>query len=182
MMSNVRLAVGTVFRWAVATVLLRLFRVTVDRRRPTREAIQQGSCVLTCNHQSFLDGVLLALTSPQPLVFTCEPLYARTTWWSRVVLDLLTRLGYGWVIPLGRDNPMALRQVLKVVRAGRCVVIFPEGRITPDGTQGPSLPGISWLISHLGCPVVELRIEGAHRSRLFAKRGDHWWPAIRISF
>lgn len=181
-MSNARSVVSTMFRRAAAAVLLRVFRVTVDRRVLTREAIRRGSCVLACNHQSFLDGVLLALTSPQPLVFTCEPLYAKTTWWSRVVLDLLTWFGYGWVIPLGRDNPMALRQILKAVRAGRSVVLFPEGRISPDGIEGPSLPGIEWLRSHLGCPVIELRIEGAHRSKIFAKRGDQWWPAIRIRF
>jgi acyl-[acyl-carrier-protein]-phospholipid O-acyltransferase/long-chain-fatty-acid--[acyl-carrier-protein] ligase len=116
------------------------------------------------------------------LVFTCEPLYATHTWWSKFVLDTFTWLGYGTVIPLGRDNRWAMRSVAQAVVAGRSVVIFPEGQISADGADGPVMPGLAWLQTKLNCPVIELRIEGAQRSRLFAKRGDQWWPRIHVHF
>lgn len=169
-------------RRGLARVLLRMLRVSVQRRQQTEEALRLRACILSCNHQSFLDGVVLALCSPRPLLFTCEPLYATHTWWSKCVLDAFTWLGYGSVIPLGRENPWALRSVAQAVRAGRSVVIFPEGKISEDGNDGPAMPGLNWLQAKLNCPVIELRIEGAQRSRLFGKRGDQWWPRIHVRF
>lgn len=169
-------------RQALARVLLRMLRVSVRRRQKTEEAIGRTACILACNHQSFVDGIVLALCSPRPLVFTCEPLYATQTWWSKFVLDTFTWLGYGMVIPLGRDNPWAMRSVAQAVLAGRSVVIFPEGQISPDGTERPVMPGLAWLQTKLNCPVITLRIDGAHRSRLFAKHGDQWWPHIQVHF
>lgn len=169
-------------RRPLAQFLLRVLRVSVQRRQQTVEALGRSACILSCNHQSFLDGIVLALCSPRPLVFTCEPLYASHTWWSKCVLDAFTWLGYGTVIPLGRENPWAMRSVAQALRAGRSVVIFPEGKISEDGNDGPVMPGLAWLQSKLNCPVIELRIEGAQRSRLFAKRGDQWWPRIEVRF
>jgi len=173
-------------RWAerlratVARLVLAALNVRVHRTPAVTEALGRGGAVVVCNHASYLDGVLLAMASPARLVYTSETLYSRRTWWSRAGMRLLVSAGYGYVQPLDSRSPFGLRSCLGHLRAGRPVVIFPEGGISADSSPLPHQPGAQWLARRAGCRVVELRIEGAQRSRLFGKSGDRWWPRIDL--
>lgn len=54
--------------------LLRMFRVHVRYTQSVKTALDRQPVILTCNHLSLLDGVLIALASPRPLVYAvmCE--------------------------------------------------------------------------------------------------------------
>jgi 1-acyl-sn-glycerol-3-phosphate acyltransferase len=169
-------------RGIFSAVALALLRTNVNRRDTTARALQAGPAVLSCNHVSLLDGVLIALASPVPIAVTSETMFSRKTWWSRVVFALLSQMGYGWVIPLDAQSPMGMRQALRALRNGHCVLLFPQGRIVEAGAAAPDKPGAQWLARRSDCPLVKLRIDGAQRSRIFAKRGDQWWPSIDIYF
>jgi len=57
----------------------------------------------------------------------------------------------------------ALRYAGEIAGEGWCVLIFPEGRRTDDGSIYPFRPGVAMMASRLGVPVVPVRIEGADR-------------------
>lgn len=180
-----RSEVGTLrrgLRRALSRFALWLFRTRVVYRGDTLAQLRAGGTLFTCNHVSFLDAVLIAFASPSRLVYTSEPLYSRQTLWSRSIFAVLYCFGYGWIIPLDQRSPMGMRQVARALKAGHNVVIFPEGRISPDGRRGPPLPGVQWLVERGCARVVELELTGAHHSRLFAKSGRHWWPPIKLTF
>jgi long-chain acyl-CoA synthetase len=63
----------------------------------------------------------------------------------------------------------------ELVDGGWSVMIFPEGRISPDGAIGVFRSGIGVLASQLGVPVIPARIDGLHElremGRKFAPRG-----------
>jgi len=50
------------------------------------------------------------------------------------------------------------------------VLIFPEGRRTPDGTLSPFRAGIGLLAKRLGLPVVPVRIDGLYELRMAGRR------------
>lgn len=163
-------------RGVFSRLVLRTLNVEVAVRPSTHAHLVAGGCLVACNHVSFLDGILLALASPVPLSITCEPLYARRTWWSRALFGVLSRLGFGTVLTLGPESPQGIRSVLRALASRSSVVVFPEGRISPDGLPLPAMPGFNWL-KRRTWRLVHMRIEGAHRSRMFGKKGDQWCQA-----
>lgn len=169
-------------RQALRRVVLTGLRVTVTYSSGISARLSGGRCVVTCNHVSLLDGVLVALASPVPLVFAVDTAYSRQSEASVKGLKALAWLGFGAVVPVDAGAPFGMRELLRAVARGDNVMVFPEGQISSTGLRGPDQAGLSWLLRRADARAVELRIQGAENSRLFAKRGQHWWPAIKLWF
>lgn len=168
-------------RVCLTAVVTSALRATAYVTSPARERLVAGRAILTSNHVSLLDGVLLVLVSPSPLAVGVDSDWSVRSAWAARGMGLLCWLGYGWVVPLDSTTPQGLRRLARHLEAGRSVLLFPEGGISPDGQPQPHKPGVNWLMGRTGAEVVPARIEGAARSRIFAKAGDHWWPRIHIT-
>lgn len=130
--------------------------------------IQSGPCIYVANHQSFLDPPIIAT------LFEGEINYlARKTLMNHPVMKFA--LSHLNVIPIDqeRPDPGSILKVLRLVRSGKPIVIFPEGSRTEDGKMHDAMPGIGLILGRLvGVPVQPIRIEGAydclppHRSKL----------------
>lgn len=58
----------------------------------------------------------------------------------------------------------ALKTVIRLVKAGNCTIVFPEGSRTLDGGLQPAQAGIGLIIAKTLAPVVPMRIFGAHEA------------------
>jgi len=113
--------------------------------------------ILALNHVSFLDGPLaLALTDEEP-VFAIDHTIAQK-WWVKPFLKMTRAL------PLDPSKPMATRTLIKSVREGDPLVIFPEGRITVTGSLMKVYDGAAMVADRTGSMVVPIRIDGLERS------------------
>lgn len=168
-------------RTVISAGLTALLRARAHIPSPARERLFDGKAILTSNHVSLLDGVLLVLVSPVPLAVGVDTDWSVKSTWAARGMGVLCWLGYGWVVPLDSTTPQGLRKLARHLNAGRSVLLFPEGGISPDGSPQPEKPGVTWLATRTGAQVVSANIEGAARSRIFAKAGDHWWPRIQIT-
>jgi 1-acyl-sn-glycerol-3-phosphate acyltransferase len=167
-------------RWLLRRSFLLLFRVRVRIRAESKEQLLRGGCLLSCNHVSFLDGVILAFASPFPLVFTSHTDFSRRNYFTRTGMNALVWLGFaGSVIPLDSSAPFSLRRIARGLQHNLNFVIFPEGGIG-TGVTMQELPGKSWLVRCTNCTTVDAIISGAEKSRLFALRGEHLWPRITV--
>ncbi len=169
-------------RGALSRTLLSALRTRVTYRNSTLALLDAHPSVVVCNHVSLLDGLLVALASPLPLVFAVDPAYSVHSLAARTGMRLLAAIGYGSVVPLDTSSPMGLRALHRALRAGNSVMLFAEGSISPDGLPRPAKPGFRWLADSCGAPVVELQINGAELSRIFSKSGGCLWPRIQILF
>jgi 1-acyl-sn-glycerol-3-phosphate acyltransferase len=70
------------------------------------------------------------------------------------------------VIPVerGGNDMSALREVIKKIREGNGVVLFPEGTRSKDGNLQPARAGIGLVISKTLAPVMPMRIFGAYQA------------------
>ncbi|WP_082387921.1 1-acyl-sn-glycerol-3-phosphate acyltransferase (plasmid) [Achromobacter sp. CF-sbj1-Ac2-l] len=166
----------------MATLALRALRVTVRYRASTVAALTRGGCIVTCNHISLVDGIVVALASPVPLVFAVDTDFSRRSRRARLGLAALTWLGFGEVVPMDRSAPFGLRTLARSLGAGKNVAIFPEGVISLTGARAPDRPGCQWLSNQAGAAVLQLQIFGADDSRIFAKYGKRLWPKISLEF
>ena len=119
--------------------------------------IEEGPAIIVANHQSFLDPPLVGSLYRNEVFFL-----ARKTLFDAPVLK--QALPHCNVIPVDQTRPDPARiQVLRTVKNGGRIIIFPEGSRCPDGKIHDAMPGIGLILSKLtGVPVQPIRIEGAY--------------------
>ena len=131
--------------------------------------------ILVINHLSFLDGCLVAAFVPGDLVFAIGTDQARRFWFLKYVLD---------IFPIDPNAPMAIRDMVKAVRQGRRLAIFPEGRITLTGALMKIYDGPGMIADRAEAAIVPVRIEGLqfHKvSRLQGKLRLRWFPPVSLT-
>lgn len=138
----------------LSRVLARLFfgfRI-IHRER----MIQSGPVILAMNHQSFFDPPLAGNASDRPIYFLAKKSLLN----APVLGPILPKLN---VIPVELESTdrSALKALIRILRAGEGVLVFPEGSRTPDGNLQPPLPGLGLVIAKTRAPVVPMRIFGA---------------------
>jgi 1-acyl-sn-glycerol-3-phosphate acyltransferase len=121
--------------------------------------IEEGPVILASNHQSYVDPPLVGICSKRDVYYL-----ARKTLLDVPLLgNLLPHIN---VIPVDRDgNDMsALKKIIRLVRSGNGVVLFPEGTRSPDGLLQKGKQGIGLIIAKSHAPVQPMRIFGAHEA------------------
>lgn len=119
--------------------------------------IEEGPCVVVANHQSFLDPPLIAALYRNPVHFL-----ARKTLFDPPFMKQF--MPFSNSIPVDQDNPnpSSILQVIRTVRNGNRLAIFPEGTRCSDNRIHDAMPGIGLILSKLATvPVQPIRIEGA---------------------
>jgi 1-acyl-sn-glycerol-3-phosphate acyltransferase len=121
--------------------------------------IERGGVILAMNHQSYLDPPLAGIACRREIHYL-----ARKTLLEWPILgSIFPQLR---VIPVNQERAdmSALKTVIKLIRAGECTVVFPEGARTLDGQLQPAQPGLGLIIAKTLAPVVPMRIFGAHEA------------------
>ena len=144
-------------------------RAFFDMKVLNREKLIDGKpCIYVCNHQSFLDPPLISSIFENPVHFL-----ARKTLFDNWFLKWALPLCNALPIDQKRPDPGSILKVLRLVRKGESIIIFPEGSRCEDGQIHEAMPGIGLILGRLaGVPVQPIRIEGAydclppHRSKL----------------
>ncbi|MET0241378.1 MAG: acyl-[ACP]--phospholipid O-acyltransferase [Sphingobium sp.] len=165
----------TVIKTIFRGLLRLLYRVEVTGGENMPAA---GSpAVVVVNHVSFLDGLLLAAFLPGKPTFAVHTRIARA-WWIKPFLPLFD------AFPVDPTNPMAAKAMVKAVREGRRLVIFPEGRITVTGALMKVFDGPGMVADKADAPIIPVRIDGAQYSPFSRLRGKlrlRTFPKIRLT-
>lgn len=146
--------------WTVVPMVLSLFfRLVYRVRWAGRDHIpKRGPIIFAANHQSHYDPLLIGcqvadrpfLSVAQAGLFSFGPL----AW-------LMRQVG---AIPLkrGRGDVSAVRAAIAQLRAGGCVLIFPEGGRTRDGVMAPFHRGVLVLVQRTKAVVVPVAVDGTY--------------------
>ncbi len=162
------------FRIVTKSLLQLFFRVRITG---LSDDIDTRKLLIIANHESFLDGLLLGCYLPFDPVFVVHTGVTR----NRFFRLILNQVDYLAVDP---TSPMAIKKVVKLVEAGRPVVIFPEGRITVTGSLMKVYEGPAFVAAKTGATILPVRLDGPARSyfsRLSGKYARHFFPKITIS-
>ncbi len=123
----------------------------------------QGNALIIANHTSFLDAVLLWVYIPGQLYFAIDT-YVSKKWWVKPFLHLIK------YFPIDPTAPMAVKSIIEEVKAGKRVVVFPEGRITTTGGLMKIYPGPAMIADKSNAQLLPICLEGSQYS-LFSRFG-----------
>ncbi|MGW1975282.1 lysophospholipid acyltransferase family protein [Streptomyces sp. NPDC001889] len=142
-----------------------------------RGRLPRGGCVVVANHASHADtaALLAALDARHtPAIGAAADYWFASPWRSRIC----GRLAAGFPVRRtggGMDDLLAMADGL---RAGRAVVLFPEGTRGGDGPVGAFHRGALVLAAEAGVPVVPVGIAGT--DRLLPKHGRLRSSLVRV--
>ncbi len=147
----------------------------------------RGGALLTPNHTSWVDAVLLIAATDRPIRF----LMFKGVYDHPVIKPFAKMLK---IIPIASDQGPremihSLREASEALRNGEVVCIFPEGEITRIGQMLPFRRGFERIIKGIDVPIIPVNIDGIWGS-IFSFSGGHFlwkWPRsipypVRISF
>jgi 1-acyl-sn-glycerol-3-phosphate acyltransferase len=118
--------------------------------------IEDGPAILASNHASYLDPPLVGVSCRKDVYFL-----ARKSLFERPVIGpLLAQLN---TVPVDRDrgDVAAIRAMIKLLKSGNRVLVFPEGTRSKDGNLQPARAGVGLLIAKSLAPVVPVRVFGS---------------------
>lgn len=140
--------------YALCNVVAKLgFRLRTYGRE---NLIEDGPAILASNHASYLDPPLVGVSCRKDVYFL-----ARKSLFERPVIGpLLAQLN---TVPVDRDrgDVGAIRAMVKLLKSGNRVLVFPEGTRSKDGNLQPARGGVGLLIAKSLAPVVPIRIFGS---------------------
>ena len=123
---------------------------------------KEGGVIVAANHNSYFDIPLLGCC----LARQADYLAKEELFKNRPIGLFLRSLGG---IPLRRAgvDRASLTEAATRLRAGRLLVLYPEGTRSPNGVLQPARPGIGKLVAQSGARVVPVFIRGTARARPF---------------
>jgi acyl-[acyl-carrier-protein]-phospholipid O-acyltransferase/long-chain-fatty-acid--[acyl-carrier-protein] ligase len=137
---------------------------------------RHGGALLVPNHITWIDGILLMLTSPRPIrMIAWAPNIESRPWIKRLAHLFGT-------IPIDPLKPKmivtAFRAAREALRSGDLVCIFPEGGLTRSGQVQAFKPGLMKILEGTDAPVVPTYLQGLWGS-IFSFKGEKFfwkWP------
>ncbi len=146
----------------------------------------EGPAVLVCNHVSYVDALLIGGAVKRPVRFVMD-------------MEIYQNKAFHWffreakTIPIcsPKKDPVIYQQAFELIdqelEQGNLICIFPEGKLTKDGTINEFRPGIENIIEKNPVPVIPMALHGLWGSFFSHKEGfafstlpKRFWSRVKL--
>jgi 1-acyl-sn-glycerol-3-phosphate acyltransferase len=147
---------------------------------------KEGACILTCNHVTYVDWLLIAAACPRPARFVMYHGFLKLPLVGVFFRDAK-------VIPIAPAHEgahvleAAFESIAQALEAGEVVCLFPEGKLTSDGNLNVFRTGIERITARTPVPVVPMALVGMWGSFFSRKDGQalrrpfrRWWSKVNL--
>ena len=150
-------------RWATR-VLRPLFDLTIKLyfrlKRVNRDKLSDKPQIFVSNHQSFIDSLVLGSLLPAGILY--NTIFLAIDWYfKKGILKLLVSHGNVVLIDINKNIKKSVEEIAANVKAGKNVLIFPEGARTKDGKVAEFKKVFAIIAKELNVDVQCLGIKGA---------------------
>ncbi len=155
--------------WVLGYPFQWLFRFACEPLPPLPEP-----CIVLANHSMEMDFPLLMRAFPRLMHFVAGENIFRNP-----VLNWLLRVLHGPItISKAGTDAKALLEMLRRLRDGQSICLFPEGNTCYDGVTGPIPKGTAGLVRASRAHLITYRVHGGYLSRprwgYGIRRGKTW--------
>ena len=150
-------------RWATR-VLRPLFDLAIKLyfrlKRVNRDKLSDKPQIFVSNHQSFIDSLVLGSLLPAGILY--NTIFLAIDWYfKKGILKLLVSHGNVVLIDINKNIKKSVEEIAANVKAGKNVLIFPEGARTKDGKVAEFKKVFAIIAKELNVDVQCLGIKGA---------------------
>jgi 1-acyl-sn-glycerol-3-phosphate acyltransferase len=117
--------------------------------------IEDGPAIVASNHQSYLDPPLIGCAHQRELHYL-----ARKTLFDHKILGWFLRRVNAVPVDRDRGDIAAIKTIIRLVKEGHRIIIFPEGTRSLNGQLQQARSGLGMVIVKTGAPVVPVRLFG----------------------
>jgi 1-acyl-sn-glycerol-3-phosphate acyltransferase len=153
------------YRLTQGLVFLRVFQVDVVGRD---QVPKRGPAILIFNHSCYLDPVFVGAVTGRVIHFMTTAEAYRPG-----VLGWLVRRFPNVPVRRYRPDPVACREILRLLAEGELIALAPEGERTVLGQYQGAQPEVAGILARLGVPVVPVGVNGSHDA------GPRWADTLR---
>ena len=125
----------------------------------------EGPCIIAPNHNTYADPIWITIPIKRRVYYMT---------WDKIfeipLLGSLARTFGAFPVKLESVDAKARRETVEMLKAGRALVIFPEGGRSTTGAIEPFKMGAFRLALAYGVPIVPVTIDGAFQI----------WPVGRV--
>jgi len=121
---------------------------------------RKGAFIVAANHLSYLDPILLGISSPRKLNFIAKDDLFKI----KVFGFLISNVGAIPVKMGAKQNIGVFRSALSLLSKGNGFVIFPEGARSLNGKMQNMRAGVGFLAIKSQCPVIPVLIIGTEKA------------------
>ena len=155
-----------------------LFTALYHLRMYGRENLPDtGGALVACNHQSFFDPFLCGCCVNREMVYT-----PRDSLFKTKLIEKYLRSINAFPIKRGQADTAAIKDIIKRLRSGQSIVLFPEGTRCHDGRIAPFKSGFDLIARRAEVPVIPAAVDGAFeiwpRKHLLPRPMGH----VRVKF
>lgn len=148
---------------AVISIIKHVFRPQVCfEDEPKRNTVLSTPSIIVANHTFAMNGAVIGtVLENEDIRF----LLAKDMFKGRLLSKFYTEVG---CIPIDREKADTawLHQSKQVLKEGKHICLFPEGRVSNDGVVKEFKPGFLMLAQITGAPIVPLYITGEKKGRM----------------
>ena len=148
-----------IVKWVTKVITFIIYRVKVVGKE---NVIKGKGCIYASNHLSNYDVVVLTDSVPVSFHFMAKKEMFKSKFFS-FWLDKLN------AFPVDRHGAdiSAMKEAIKKLRAGKALLLFPQGTRVKNGGMGKAKGGVISFAIQAKVPVVPIRIDASYK--LFSK-------------
>jgi 1-acyl-sn-glycerol-3-phosphate acyltransferase len=116
---------------------------------------RRGGVLLLSNHVSYLDPFIIGTAANREIHYMARHDVFRIPGLSQFITAL-----NAYPVRRGVADRAALKHTLSLLKAGKAVLIFPEGTRSVDGTLGKAHDGVSFIVHSADVPTIPVFLKG----------------------
>jgi long-chain acyl-CoA synthetase len=145
------------------------------------ENLPEQPCIIAPNHQSVLDGFLVASFFKRKFMKKTY-VYAKEKHFHHPVLRFLANRNNIILVDVNKDLKLSIQKLAEVLKKGKNLLIFPEGTRSLTGRLGEFKQTFAILSQELNIPVVPVAIKGSYDILPSGSRFPRLFKTVNIEF
>ncbi|MHB8685903.1 MAG: lysophospholipid acyltransferase family protein [Candidatus Dormibacteraceae bacterium] len=136
-----------------------------------------GPLIICANHSATLDPPMVPAFVPRNDTWSM----AKSEYFKRPLSRLIFSAYHSFPVVRHTADRAAVRRAFDLLKAGRSVIIYPEGTRVESGVLASPEPGAGFIAQKAACPVLPVGLTG---TRECLPKGA-WWPrrtVVTITF
>jgi long-chain acyl-CoA synthetase len=157
------------------------FRLLMRLKSKGIENLPDQACIIAPNHQSVLDGFLVASLFKRKFMKNTY-VYAKEKHFHNPIMRFLANRNNIILVDVNKDLKLSIQKLAEVLKKGKNLLIFPEGTRTLTGKLGEFKQTFAILSQELKVPVVPVAIKGSYDILPSGSRFPRLFRKVSVEF